>query len=53
MKGPKCGALMVSNRTTNTLKDCNKKILRYYLCNVFRSKGKAVCNSNSVRADYR
>lgn len=52
MKCPKCGASMVSTRTTNTLKDGTKKVLRYYSCGAFRSKGSAVCNSNSVRADY-
>lgn len=52
MKCPKCGASMVSTRTTNTLKDGTKKVLRYYSCSAFRSKGSTVCNSNSVRADY-
>lgn len=52
MKCPKCGASMVSTRTTNTLKDGTKKVLRYYSCGAFRSKGSAVCNSNSLRADY-
>lgn len=52
MKCPKCGASMVSTRTTNTLKDGTEKVLRYYSCSAFRSKGSAVCNSNSVRADY-
>ncbi|MDA2732689.1 recombinase family protein [Bacillus cereus] len=52
MKCPKCGAAMVSSRTTNTLKDGTKKVLRYYSCGAFRSKGSAVCSANSIRADY-
>ncbi|MGW6190579.1 recombinase family protein [Bacillus cereus] len=52
MKCPKCGSTMVSSRTTNTLKDGTKKILRYYSCGAFRSKGSAVCSANSIRADY-
>lgn len=52
MKCPKCGAAMVSSRTTNKLKDGTKKVLRYYSCGAFRSKGSAVCQSNSIRADY-
>jgi len=52
MKCPKCGAAMVSSRTTNKMKDGTKKVLRYYSCGAFRSKGSAVCQSNSVRSDY-
>lgn len=52
MKCPMCGATMVSSRTVNTLKDGTKKVLRYYSCGSFRSKGSAVCKANSVRADY-
>lgn len=49
---PQCGASMVASRTTNKLKDGSKKIIRYYSCGAFRSKGSAVCSANSVRADY-
>ncbi|KZD32800.1 Cassette chromosome recombinase B [Bacillus cereus] len=52
LKCPKCGSAMVSSRTTNTLKDGTKRVLRYYSCGAFRSKGSAVCSANSVRADY-
>lgn len=52
LKCPMCGATMVSNRTVNKLKDGTKKVIRYYSCGAFRSKGSSVCKSNSVRADY-
>ncbi|WP_394219128.1 recombinase family protein [Halobacillus trueperi] len=52
MKCPMCGATMVSSRTTNKLKDGTKKVLRYYTCGAFKSKGSSVCSANSVRADY-
>lgn len=52
LKCPKCGSAMVSSRTINTLKDGTKKVLRYYSCGAFRSKGSAVCSANSIRADY-
>lgn len=52
MKCPECGASMVASRTTNTLKDGTKKVIRYYSCGAFRSKGSSVCHANSVRADY-
>lgn len=52
MKCPQCGASMVASRTTNKLKDGSKKIIRYYSCGAFRSKGSSVCSANSVRADY-
>ena len=52
MKCPMCGATMVSYRTVNKLKDGTKKVIRYYYCGAFRSKGSAVCKSKSIRADY-
>lgn len=52
IKCPKCGASMVASRTTNTLKSGVKKVIRYYSCGAFRSKGSAVCSANSIRADY-
>ena len=52
IKCPECGATMVGTRTTNTLKDGTKKVLRYYSCGAARRKGRSVCGFNSVRADY-
>ncbi len=52
MKCPECGASMSGYKTTNKLKDGTKKILRYYSCSAFRSKGSSVCSSNGIRADY-
>lgn len=52
VKCPVCGATMVGTRTTNTLKDGTKKVLRYYSCGAARTKGTSVCGFNSIRADY-
>ena len=52
IKCPACGATMVGTRTTNTLKDGTKKVLRYYSCGAARTKGTSVCGFNSIRADF-
>ena len=52
IKCPFCGATMVGTRTTNTLKDGTKKIIRYYSCGAARSKGASVCGFHSIRANY-
>jgi site-specific DNA recombinase len=52
LKCPVCGAGMVLGRTTNRNKDGSKRVLEYYVCGEWKSKGTAVCNSNGVRTDY-
>ena len=37
-KCPKCGAAMVADNTTNTLKDGTKKRIKYYSCSNFKTK---------------
>jgi site-specific DNA recombinase len=51
LKCPVCGASMVAARTINKRKSGKRYVIRYYYCGTFRSKGAAVCKSNSVRAD--
>lgn len=51
LKCPQCGSAMMASTTTNTLKGGTKKRIRYYSCQMFRSKGASVCSANSIRAD--
>lgn len=49
LKCPVCGSAMTISRTTNTLKDGTKKVEEYYACGAWKSKGTAVCNSNTIK----
>lgn len=49
LKCPACGSAMTISRTTNTLKDGTKKVEEYYACGAWKSKGTAVCNSNTIK----
>lgn len=49
LKCPVCGSAMTISRTTNTLKDGTKKVAEYYACGAWKSKGTAVCNSNTIK----
>ncbi|NFG59313.1 recombinase family protein [Clostridium botulinum] len=51
LKCPKCGAGMVIMRTTNTLKNGDKRRIAYYACGNWKNKGTAICNSNAIRVD--
>ncbi|MFT8391465.1 MAG: recombinase family protein [Sporolactobacillus sp.] len=51
LKCPECGASMVLGRTTNRTKDGSKRILEYYVCGAWKSKGSSICHSNGVRID--
>nr|WP_291651796.1 zinc ribbon domain-containing protein [Clostridium sp.] len=51
LRCPKCGAGMVTSRTTNKLADGNKKRIAYYACGNWKNKCTTVCNSNTIRAD--
>lgn len=48
---PECMGAMCASTTTNTLKNGEKKRIRYYSCAAFRSKGTTVCHANSIRAE--
>lgn len=45
---PECGASMISHRTKKS--KSSNQYYRYYQCSSFFNKGKAVCNSNLIRA---
>lgn len=52
LKCPACGAGMVLGRTTNRRKDGTKRVLEYYVCGNWKSKGTLACKSNGIRTDY-
>ena len=52
MRCPVCGAGMVIGRTTNRLKDGTKRVLEYYVCGAWKTKGISVCRSNGIRTQY-
>ncbi|WHY86323.1 recombinase family protein [Neobacillus novalis] len=47
---PECGSYMTSCYGGTKRKDGTKP--RYYCCGEYHNKGKAVCHSNSIRADW-
>jgi len=52
LRCPECGAPMAANNVTNRLKDGTKRVLHYYSCCEFLSKGsKKGCHANSIRKE--
>lgn len=51
LRCPECGAPMAANNVTNRLKDSTKRVLNYYSCSLFLSKGAKGCHANSIRKE--
>jgi len=50
LRCPKCEQGMIGHRSRKNKK--SKEYIRYYQCGNFHYKGRAVCKSNLIRADY-
>lgn len=51
LRCPECGAPMAANNVTNRLRDSTKRVLNYYTCSLFLSKGAKGCHANSIRKE--